>query len=95
MGRRGPTLVNFGRCPGIATDAACHAVFCAPAQLSEDLAPGTYPTQVVLIFPTLQEELHTSTEEQRKEKERQIQALEGGAYLGVGDVARDVHQDGF
>merc|ERR1719450_1950687 len=27
-------------------------------------------TQVVLIFPTLQEELQTSTEEQRKEKQR-------------------------
>merc|ERR1711972_380660 len=33
-------------------------------------------TQVVLIFPTLQEELQTSSEEQRLEKQRQAAALE-------------------
>merc|ERR1712187_145202 len=33
-------------------------------------------TQVVLIFPTLQEELQTSSEEQRLEKQRQAAAAE-------------------
>merc|ERR1712050_492574 len=36
-------------------------------------------TQVVLIFPTLQEELQTSTEEQRLEKQRQAAAQEAEA----------------
>lgn len=46
-------------------------------------------TQVVLIFPTLQEELHTSTEEQRKEKERQIQAQEEEAKRRKEEEERD------
>merc|ERR1712039_300400 len=39
-------------------------------------ADASDSTQVVLIFPTLQEELQTSTEEQRLEKQRQAAAQE-------------------
>mmetsp|Transcript_126852 Transcript_126852/g.406170 ORF Transcript_126852/g.406170 Transcript_126852/m.406170 type:complete len:840 (+) Transcript_126852:56-2575(+) len=47
--------------------------------ISDAFARAADPTdssQVVLIFPTLAEELQTSTEEQRKEKQRQLAAAD-------------------
>merc|ERR1712050_656805 len=46
-------------------------------------------TQVVLIFPTLQEELQTSSEEQRLEKQRQAAAQEAEAAKKKEEEERD------
>lgn len=52
-------------------------------------ADAAESTQVVLIFPTLQEELQASTEEQRQEKQRQAIAQEQEAQKRKEEEERD------